>query len=226
MRNRIRLLRAGPVVGLVAAAFVALIAQPALASTSSAATPAGQATVVRQFVRVTPSANGQAMTYAITRATSVLRPGVSAASETVVPFSAGASCPTDGSISVQVCSTLIYTSENDGGQTYGSTISWGNQAIRLDSNSALVDLQWNAAQEGRCLRGCSGYFNRTFTGDYSPPSSGQNYVTSPPWGQPVTLILRDLVAANFQCMNQNLVWKHGTRSFNLANLNLCIPSSG
>lgn len=233
MRTRARILRTAPVVGLVAAAFAVLFASPALASpalaSTASVTPAQPATIVRQFVRITPSADGQSTTYSITRETAALEPGVSAASVAAVPLSAIASCPTDGSISVQLCATINYNSLVSGTNTYAHTNSWQNQVTRLDPQAILVDLQWNATQQGHCLSGCSGFLNKTFTGDYSPPISAHTYTVDPPWNennntQPYTQIIKDPAAANIQCMNQNLIWKHGTHTLNLPNISFCVPA--
>jgi hypothetical protein len=126
-----------------------------------------------------------------------------------------------------VCETLNYysykTSFRGATVTAAHTISWQNQANRLTSQVILYNLQWTAAQEGNCVSGCSGYLNKVYDGDYSYPASGTVYTTPPPWGMPNTQVLSDMVAGNYQCINQVLEWKRGSGIYYLSNPDLCVP---
>jgi hypothetical protein len=173
-----------------------------------------QLLVVGLTVTVTPGPTGDVTRYIITRSIGVLKPDVPPADVGVQ--SAVGACPEDGSLSVQVCGTIIYDAykERDGFR-YASMSKVVNQAIRNDFQARLTILTFDIGATGRCGQGCSGQPHHEFAGHIDQPVSGQAYPQNVPWYgqyQRVSQSPLDLMG-----LRQDLTWARGAGVYHLPN---------
>jgi hypothetical protein len=169
--------------GFVAAALVGGAGNAQAASTSPVRVYASSVTELSadQFVYTSVAAAIRPGTSAtLTAATSSFTPSSSAQPDVTGSWT---NCIEDGSISVENCLQLDYSTYVCTGSTYCGAINNIHLTYyNLDPHDAsLVHRRWVEGASGRCHQGCSGYLSGTVDSGYQPVASGTTYNYAGHW---------------------------------------------
>lgn len=168
--------------------------------------PTGARVQTRKFVTQRRSAQG--LQYVVTGEVTVTLPGRVAPAQ---PDSSQGSCTNDGSYSIAVCTTIVYSYyKASSGHNSASMSSTSSKYTRLDNSVSLQKGENKPFANGPCTRGCTGAPANNHLLVYSPPSSGHTYSWNVSWYGQYQEVFQPYAV---QCANAILYWGHGTSSY-------------